>query len=35
MVTLLGDARFVPLKEGKVLMVRPEEHAEWMHVAVA
>jgi CRP-like cAMP-binding protein len=35
MVTLLGDARFKRLEEGKVLVVAPEEHAEWMLVVVA
>ena len=35
MVTLLGDARFDHLEEGKVLVVGPEEHAAWMLVVVA
>jgi CRP-like cAMP-binding protein len=35
MVTLLRDARFVSLEEGKVLAVGPEEHAEWMLLVVA
>jgi CRP/FNR family cyclic AMP-dependent transcriptional regulator len=35
MVALLGDARFERLEEGKVLVVGPEEHAEWMLVVVA
>ena len=35
MVTLLRDARFERLEEGKELVVDPEEHAEWMLVVVA
>ena len=35
MVALLGNARFEHLEEGKVLVVGPEEHAEWMLVVVA
>jgi CRP/FNR family cyclic AMP-dependent transcriptional regulator len=35
MVTLLRDASFLRLEEGKVLVVGPEEHAEWMLVVVA
>jgi CRP/FNR family cyclic AMP-dependent transcriptional regulator len=35
MVTLLRDARFLRLEEGKELVVGPDEHAEWMLVVVA
>ena len=35
MVSLLEEARFERLEEGKVLVVGPEEHAEWMLVVVA
>jgi CRP/FNR family transcriptional regulator, cyclic AMP receptor protein len=35
MVNLLKDASFERLEEGKVLVVGPEEHAEWMLVVVA
>jgi CRP-like cAMP-binding protein len=35
MVVLLRDASFDRLEEGKVLVVGPEEHAEWMLVVVA
>jgi len=35
MVALLRDARFERLEEGKVLVVGPEEHAEWMLLVVA
>jgi CRP-like cAMP-binding protein len=35
MVALLRDASFERLEEGKVLVVGPEEHAEWMLLVVA
>jgi CRP/FNR family cyclic AMP-dependent transcriptional regulator len=35
MVNLLRDASFLSLEEGKVLVVGPQEHAEWMLVVVA
>jgi CRP/FNR family transcriptional regulator len=35
MVALLRDASFLRLEEGKVLVVGPEEHAEWMPLVVA
>ena len=35
MVTLLRDARFLRLEEGKELVVGPDEHAEWMLLVVA